>query len=79
VPPHLFRSSSMAEHSAVNRGVVGSSPTCGAISLVSIVDKAVTSHGLSPQRLIMIILGAVRRIDIAEVGVQVLTSLPFPQ
>src|SRR5690606_33974834 len=26
----LFRSSSMAEHSAVNRRVVGSSPTCGA-------------------------------------------------
>src|SRR5687767_6334488 len=25
-----FRSSSMAEHSAVNRRVVGSSPTCGA-------------------------------------------------
>ena len=28
--PHaLIRSSSMAEHSAVNRRVVGSSPTCG--------------------------------------------------
>src|ERR1043166_2405140 len=26
----VFRSSSMAEHSAVNRRVVGSSPTCGA-------------------------------------------------
>ena len=26
----MFRSSSMAEHSAVNRRVVGSSPTCGA-------------------------------------------------
>src|SRR6266571_3828276 len=26
----IFRSSSMAEHSAVNRRVVGSSPTCGA-------------------------------------------------
>src|ERR1039457_7688400 len=26
----LFRSSSMVEHSAVNRRVVGSSPTCGA-------------------------------------------------
>src|ERR1041384_942785 len=28
----VFRSSSMAEHSAVNRRVVGSSPTCGANS-----------------------------------------------
>lgn len=27
----IFRSSSMAEHSAVNRRVVGSSPTCGAV------------------------------------------------
>ncbi len=27
----LFRSSSVVEHSAVNRTVVGSSPTCGAI------------------------------------------------
>ena len=69
----------MAEHSAVNRRVVGSSPTCGAITLVSIVDKEVTSHRLSPQRFITIIRGAVRRINIAEVGVQVLTSLPFTQ
>ena len=27
----LFRSSSVVEHSAVNRAVVGSNPTCGAI------------------------------------------------
>ncbi len=27
----LFRSSSVVEHSAVNRTVVGSSPTCGAM------------------------------------------------
>ena len=51
----------------------------GAIALVSIVDKEGTSHGLSPKRFITIIRGAVRRIDIAEVGVQVLTSLPFPE
>src|SRR5262249_40196567 len=30
----VFRSSSMAEHSAVNRRVVGSSPTCGANIMV---------------------------------------------
>src|SRR5665213_1876559 len=30
IPPHTFLSSSMAEHSAVNRRVVGSSPTSGA-------------------------------------------------
>ena len=31
----VFRSSSMAEHSAVNRRVVGSSPTCGAILIIN--------------------------------------------
>src|SRR5438445_10359923 len=31
----VFRSSSMAEHSAVNRRVVGSSPTCGANSCLT--------------------------------------------
>jgi hypothetical protein len=30
----LFRSSSVVEHSAVNRTVVGSSPTCGAIIFI---------------------------------------------
>ncbi len=30
----LFRSSSVVEHSAVNRAVVGSNPTCGAIFLL---------------------------------------------
>ena len=30
----LFRSSSVVELSAVNRSVVGSSPTCGAMALV---------------------------------------------
>src|SRR5712691_1624600 len=33
---------------------------------LSIVDKEVTNHGLSPQRFITMIRGAVRRIDIAE-------------
>ena len=37
----LFLSSSMAEHSAVNRVVVGSSPTWGAKMQKSIVLKAV--------------------------------------
>jgi hypothetical protein len=31
--PHAILSSSMAEHSAVNRRVVGSSPTSGAIKI----------------------------------------------
>src|ERR1051326_620364 len=34
----LFRSSSMAEHSAVNRRVVGSSPTCGAL-IILIIER----------------------------------------
>ena len=36
---HLFRSSSVVEHSAVNRTVVGSSPTCGAIIFVHMLAK----------------------------------------
>src|SRR5262249_51920860 len=39
----VFRSSSMAEHSAVNRRVVGSSPTCGAIFLKKIARRPVAS------------------------------------
>ena len=39
----LFRSSSMAEHSAVNRRVVGSSPTCGANIILSLVTIRVAS------------------------------------
>ena len=41
LPVSIFLSSSMAEHSAVNRVVVGSSPTWGAKMRKSIVMKAV--------------------------------------
>jgi hypothetical protein len=33
----LFRSSSVVEQSAVNRSVVGSSPTCGAITYTALI------------------------------------------
>ena len=36
LPDSIFLSSSMAEHSAVNRVVVGSSPTWGALRLVNV-------------------------------------------
>ncbi len=36
----LFRSSSVVEHSAVNRAVVGSNPTCGAIFIWGSTQEA---------------------------------------
>ena len=39
----LFRGSSMAEHAAVNRRVVGSSPTRGAIEVISLQKNGSTS------------------------------------
>ncbi len=41
----LFRSSSVVEHSAVNRAVVGSNPTCGAIFMnFSLADASIAQQ-----------------------------------
>ena len=44
----IILDSSMAEHSAVNRGVVGSSPTRGVIRLLGQAVKTSPFHGGNP-------------------------------